>query len=305
MYPNKLKTMKALSVTFWIVYLLVAVFLQFIVGNFPFSFFSFPLNFIFAAIWLTALWMLYKDYRLISIMRFMLSPAATVGSLAAFTAGCLVIGMFPQLSAAEAAHKSGILARLGCYDFMSSWIFVAILFFLLSHLALITYRGAMAKRRHKWRFILNHAGLWLALFAGFFGSADARVLRIPVVKGEPNSRAYTMEGKVTYLDYELELLDFRADYYENGMPRQYEAQVRVGKEPVVLKVNHPYAYRLGEDLYLTGYEKKSEGLSYCVLQVVEQPWKYVQLAGILLTLAGGILLFLEGPVKKNENDNLG
>ena len=41
MYPNKLKTMKALSVTFWIVYLLVAVFLQFIVGNFPFSFFLF------------------------------------------------------------------------------------------------------------------------------------------------------------------------------------------------------------------------------------------------------------------------
>lgn len=44
MWTNKLKTMKALSVTFWIVYLLVAVFLQFIVGNFPFSFFSFPLN---------------------------------------------------------------------------------------------------------------------------------------------------------------------------------------------------------------------------------------------------------------------
>lgn len=105
---------------------------------------------------------------------------------------------------------------------------------------------------------------------------------------------------MVYLDYELELLSFDADYYENGMPRHYEAEVRVGKDTACLEVNHPYSYRWGEDIYLTGYERKNGQTAYCVLQIVRQPWKYVQLAGILLTLIGGVLLFIEGPVNKKK-----
>lgn len=285
--------------------LLLAAVVQAVAGNFLFHIFAFPLNALFALVWLTALWMLYKDYRTSALTRFLLSPSATVASLSLFLAGCLVIGLFPQLSSAEAAARAGLWARLGCYDFMSSWPFVATLFFLLTHLALVTYRGAVTRRRHRWRFVLNHAGVWLALFAGFFGSADERLLRIPVVEGEANSRAYTLDGKVTYLDYGLELLHFEADYYENGMPRHYEAQVRAGDDEITLRVNHPYTYRWGEDIYLTGYEKTKDGTPYCILQVVEQPWKYIQLAGILMALAGGILMFIDGPANKRNNDNMG
>ena len=41
------------------------------------------------------------------------------------------------------------------------------LFSLLTHLGMITVRRYLLSGKKHWRFILNHAGLWLALFAGF------------------------------------------------------------------------------------------------------------------------------------------
>ena len=43
------------------VYISLAVAMQLLTGNFPVSFFAFPLNLIFAALWLFLLWMLYKE----------------------------------------------------------------------------------------------------------------------------------------------------------------------------------------------------------------------------------------------------
>lgn len=292
--------MRRAKTIFYTGYLSVAILLQLMIGNFPFRFFAYPVNIFIALLWLFALWIWYKDYPRKPVVRFLLSSSMTVFTLVAFIVGCMIIGLFPQLSVEEAASKDNLWGRLGCYDFMTSWIFVSVLFLLLTHLALVTFHGALARRKYRWRFVANHAGLWLALFAGFFGASDYQNLRIPVLKGEASSRAYSMEGKVVYLDYELELLSFDADYYENGMPRHYEAEVRVGKDTACLEVNHPYSYRWGEDIYLTGYERKNGQTAYCVLQIVRQPWKYVQLAGILLTLIGGVLLFIEGPVNKKK-----
>lgn len=66
-------------------------------------------------------------------------------------------------------------------------------------------------------------------------------------------------------------------------------------------MNHPYAYRLGEDVYLTGYDvTKGNDSEYCILQVVKQPWKYAIVAGILMMLAGAILLFINGAKKYDK-----
>ena len=43
-------------------YILLAAAMQLFTGNFPVSFLAFPLNIIFAAIWLFLLWILYKEY---------------------------------------------------------------------------------------------------------------------------------------------------------------------------------------------------------------------------------------------------
>ena len=280
-------------------YLAVAAIIQLFTGNFPLTFMSFPLNIVFAVIWLFILWRLYKESAHSRFTRFLLSPQTSILSIVLFIAASLVIGLFPQLSDAEAVMRSGVLASLGCYNFMTSWIFIAILFLLLSNLAMITFHAAYHRKNARWRFLLNHVGLWLALFAGFFGSSDTQVLRIPLYKGEPAREAFDMNGASYYLDYEMELRSFSVEYYSNGRPSRFAADVRLGNEETVLEVNHPYSYRLGEDVYLTGYDVAGGNDSkYCILQVVVQPWKYVMVAGILMMLAGAVLLLINGPRKK-------
>ena len=272
-------------------------------GNFPVSFFAFPLNLVFAVLWLFLLWMLYKEYKIAKFTRFLYSSQASILSIGLLICGCLIIGLFPQLSDAEAKMREGLPAFLGCYNFMTSWIFIAILLFLLSNLAMITIHAYHYRKQARWRFILNHAGLWLALFAGFLGSSDTQTLRIPIYKGEPSREAFDMNGASHYLDYEIELNSFAVEYYPNGRPSRFAANVRLGNEKALLEVNHPYAYRLGEDIYLTGYDvTKGNESEYCILQVVKQPWKYIIVAGILMMLAGAILLFINGP---KTDDKLG
>lgn len=276
---------------------------QLLTGNFPVSFFAFPLNLVFAALWLFLLWMLYKEYKIAKFTRFLYSSQASILSIGLLICGCLIIGLFPQLSDAEAKMREGLPAFLGCYNFMTSWIFIAILLFLLSNLAMITIHAYHYRKQARWRFILNHAGLWLALFAGFLGSSDTQTLRIPIYKGEPSREAFDMNGASHYLDYEIELNSFAVEYYPNGRPSRFAANVRLGNEKALLEVNHPYAYRLGEDIYLTGYDvTKGNESEYCILQVVKQPWKYIIVAGILMMLAGAILLFINGP---KTDDKLG
>lgn len=284
---------------FFIGYILFAAVIQSLTGNFPLSFFAFPLNVLFAALWLVLLWLLYKRYKFHEITRFLLSPQTSVLSIVSLIAGCLIIGLFPQLLDAEADAQEGVFVVLGCYNFMTSWIFIAVLFFLLSNLAMIIIHGCFHRTRAKKRFLLNHVGLWLALFAGFFGSSDTQAWRIPLYKGEPAREAYNTNGSSYYLDYEMELNSFQVDYYPNGQPSRFVADVRLGEENAVLEVNHPYSYRLGEDVYLTGYDMtKGSQTDYCILQVVRQPWKYIMVAGIVMMLAGAVLLFINGPKRK-------
>ena len=163
---------------------------------------------------------------------------------------------------------------------------------------MITFHAYYHRKTARWRFLLNHAGLWLALFAGFFGSSDTRTLRIPLYKGEPAREAFDMNGVSYHLDYEMELRSFSVEYYPNGSPSRFAAEVRLGDDEALLEVNHPYSYRLGEDVYLTSYDMASGNESkYCVLQVVIQPWKYIMVASILMMLAGAVLLFINGPKK--------
>ncbi|MCF2580744.1 cytochrome c biogenesis protein ResB [Bacteroides caecigallinarum] len=284
--------------------IMAAVIIQYFAGNFPFHFFEFPLNIILGAIWIYSVYILLRKNNCTNnITRVLVSPETTAFSLFLFVCGTLVIGMFPQLSAIEAEQKEGILGQLGFYNFMSSWIFVSILFILLSHLAAITIRGFKTRKKKRWRFLLNHVGVWLALAGGFLGSSDVVTARIPVFFDTENNEALTMEGKRLFLDYNMQLMDFHAEYYPNGMPKSYVANVNISDRQngesshISLEVNHPYEYKIGEDIYLVSYDTHGEKPQYCILQIVHQPWKYIQLIGIIMTIAGAAGMFIGGPQK--------
>lgn len=279
----------------FILLLLLSVVAQCIFGNFPFAFFAFPLDVLLALIWMGGMGYVYKEKRSSRFVRLWLSPQCTYWTLGWLLAGCLVIGLFPQLSAQEIAGKSGIFVRLGCYHFTSSWIFVVGLFGLLTHLGMITLRRAFLPGRNRWRFVLNHAGLWLALFAGFIGSAEEQTLRMPVFRTSPSNEAFTEQGKRVYLPNSLQLITFTVEHYPNGSPRHFFADISIDGKPAHLEVNHPYAASWAEDYYLTSYDVQSSQPQYCVVQIVREPLKFLMWLGIVMMLCGSCLLFLAGP----------
>ena len=123
-------------------------------------------------------------------------------------------------------------------------------------------------------------------------------------KDMPVREAYRMDGTSVWMPYETELKEFRVETYSNGVPSMYEAELLIEGEPVALKVNHPYSKGFGENVYLTGYDAVAgEDTSYCIIQIVKEPWKYGAAAGIVLMLAGALLLFAAGPKKRYGEDD--
>ena len=237
-------------------------------------FFAFPLNLILAVLWATGWGLLYKNSPESKPVRFMLSPAATISSIVLLVMAGLWIGLS------------------GDRDFVSSAVFVIVLLYLQTVLYLILIRGCRRRKGVvRWRFILLHTGLLLAVGAGFWGSPDSSEYRIRLQRGDVSDFAYRMDGTTTSLSYKLTLNDFRMETAEDGQPSFYEAEVVVNDHtPVNITVNHPYSVRMGEDIYLASLTADS-----CILQIVREPWRYFALAGIIMMLAGAFILFIKGP----------
>lgn len=241
------------------------------------SFLAFPLNLIFAILWLAGCVMLYSWARKSAIVRFLLSPAASVSAIGLFLIACIWIGIS------------------GDREFTSSAIFVVILFYLQTVLLMVILRGWKGRVR----FTLLHCGLLLALGAAFWGAPDSETFRVKAGKGVVIREVYRIDGTRDWLSYDVELVDLKPVKSGDGQPEAVEAELVVDGQRASVSVNRPYPVSLAEDIYITGYEAGAGGDStYCVLQIVREPWKYFALAGIIMLMAGAMLLFLKGPEKR-------
>ena len=257
-----------------------AVALSFIVemcwGSFPVGIFRFPLNILVMALWMMLMAMMYRG-RGHGVARFLLSREAT----------WLSLGMVAVI---------GITLGLQRKPASTAWPMVVSLLFVQSHLLLVVMRGWRNKGGVRWRFCLTHIGLLLALGAGYWGAADREQWRMPV-HNFPSNEAFTMQGEPRRLPYTLELKDFAIEQAENGTPTHYEAQIMVDDERVTLRVNHPYARTLSEKIYLVSFSSSPQGERYAIVEIVSEPWQWLSAAGIILLIAGAMLLFIQGPRK--------
>jgi hypothetical protein len=253
--------------------------------SFPTDFFAFPLNLIFLVVWVVGCALLWKHCRKTLLVRFFLAPFGTFFSIGLFLTMCLVIGF------------------TGMRSLAGSWLFVIITLLLQTVLLFVMMRGwrrptATGARLGaiRWRFLLLHAGLLLAVGSAFWGAPDAQTLRMKAYVDVPGREAYFMDGRQTWLPYEVTLKEFDVQQYDNGVPSAYRAVVDVDGVEAEIEVNEPYARGFGEDVYLVGYDASMGAeSSYCILEIVREPWKYLTVAGIVMLLAGALLLFIGGP----------
>ena len=246
-------------------------------GSFPVGLFRFPLNVLVLALWMVLLTMMYRGRAHSACARFMLSREATWLSLAMVVAIGITLGLERKPSS-------------------TAWPTVCSLLFVLSHLLFVILRGWRNVKGIRWRFCLTHIGLFLALGAGFWGAPDREQLRTPVHR-YPSNVAYTMEGAERRLPYTLELKDLCIEQSENGTTTHYEAQVMVDDTVVTLRVNHPYARTISEKIYLVSFSTSPSGERYAIVEIVSEPWQWLSATGIILLIAGAMLLFIQGPFK--------
>lgn len=270
------------------VYLVIALALQLLTGDFPVAFFAFPLNLIMALLWLGGISWMWKNGRKSLFVSFMLSKGASISAVMLFLTFCLVVGI------------------TGMRSLVNTWVFVSFMLYFQTVLLFVILRGWREKTatgarlgRIRWRFLLNHVGLLVAVSSAFWGAPDSETCRLICYKGVPVREATRIDGTNIWLPYALELKDFKTEIYGNGVPAMYEADILVDNEPVTLRVNHPCAKGFAQDIYLSGYDASAgEESGYCIIQVVREPWKYGAVAGIMMMMAGAMMMFIAGPKKR-------
>lgn len=267
-------------------YFFVSVVLQVLTGSFPVSTMAFPLNAILCLIWMTSNVLLWIHHRKSGYVRFMLSPQATFLAIGLLLIAATVIGF------------------TGIRDIVATWPFICVLLYSQTVLLFVILRGWRRQGKDmtdpatvRWRFLLTHTGLLIAVGAGFWGAPDEETLRLSLRQDVPVSEAYDMKGRVKWLDYVVCLEEFNVEYGPQGMPSEYSADVFIDRQSVTLKVNHPFSVRLGETVYLAGFDSARDGS--CVVQIVREPWKYGVLVGIVMMLASALMLFVKGPERRN------
>lgn len=243
------------------------------VGALPIEFFAFPMNLILMVLWLIAVVELYRARSKNVIARYLLSAQATVSAIVFAAIGCLVVGL-----QSEPATQS--------------YIFVLMVLYVMSVVAMVTLRGWRVQGAVRWRFLVSHLGLLLALVAGFWGAADYQELRM-IVDDTPRQQAIYIDGTAKKLDYTLRLAEFDVQYNEAGVPEQYRADIEVDGNPVTLEVNDPYNVSFAQSIYLMNFER-NDAATRLVVQIVYQPWRAVMVVGIVMLIVGALLMFLGG-----------
>lgn len=280
--------MKALTAT----YVIALVILQLVFGNLEPRMFAFPINFALLASLIAICAVVEREYGKKQWVKALRSTDLSIISLCLIAVWCVAGGCVPQTDAVS----SGWLYRTGLTQFATSLPFVGLLALLLVQLTMIIiHRLRRPARQWGFTFIAAHAGLWLALAAGLMGSADMKDLRCIALRGQETRTAYDKKGRINALPYAVELKDFRVERSEaDHSVVQYEAAIALDGERISISVNNPHAATWQDKLYLVSYDHNApdDGTTYCVLQIVRQPWQATMCLGITLLLCGvgGMLL---------------
>ena len=255
--------------------------IQAFAGYFPAEAFAYPINaaVLFAA--LAGLWVLWREKPGGAVCRWLASGNASIALIAAFLICCLILGMKMQDADAASFPGFGNVRR--------TWWFILISIALMANLFVVI----LSRRNKGIRFILNHIGVLVALIGCFFGAPDHTVSRA-IVSGEAVHEAVGENGEIVPLPAAMKLDGFNVELDQRGNVRNYRALIDVDGKKVELRVNHPYRISMSEDVYLTSYDRDNPEPQYCIVEVVRQPWKYLIWAGIVMMMAGGILMIARG-----------
>ena len=182
---------------------------------------------------------------------------------------------------------------------------VCAVFALVQLIGIVTFRPHLQIRTLG--FYLVHVGILVFLLgcflfynAGTDVDGDGKQDNIRYVQVTPSNQMYS---EYTTLGFGIGIPDAGVEYYEDGTPKYYYADIRLdasdgtGIKDVTLSVNHPY-HQNGWKIYLMDYNDMTKQVT---LLFKKDPGEYWTITGIWMIILGSVLMCLIRKRKKEEN----
>lgn len=193
---------------------ITGIVLQFTVGKVNWDLLAFPVNIILLLIFIGSLVCMHIFSRKVYLFRWMSRYTAGVTSLIGVVGITLVMGLIRQKP--FHVEVQGVEQWLGFSQMLSAWSFILLYAWFLTVLGLVTIRRIFPLKWRNFGFMLNHLGLFIAITAAVFGSADMERLEMTTTIANPPRpewRAFNQQREMKELDIAVELQQFTIEEY--------------------------------------------------------------------------------------------
>ena len=181
--------------------------LQITIGEIDWSLFACPVNIIVLVLYIAGIVAMHCLRKRVYFFGWMSHYTSAVSSLLWVAGITVVMGLIRQIPSGHPADM------LGFSRMLSAWPFVLLYIWMVTVLGLTTLRAGFPFRWKKLAFLLNHAGLFIALITATLGNADMQRLKMTTRIDNAEWRAMDGYGKLIELPLAIELKDFTIDEY--------------------------------------------------------------------------------------------
>ena len=190
--------------------LLSGLIIQVLSGGNQFVGLHWPVNLIAGLTLVILLIIIRLFFRRVPFVKWLSSIPAAVSSISFFAVVVLLLGFIPQ----QNPDAPGIIKILGLNSIRNGWLLLVSGLYLITCLGLVILRRFLPLNLRNIGFMLNHAGLWIILFAGSLGTGDLKRLTIQLTEGqEYRNSGIDQAGNEVPLPFSFRLLDFTIDEY--------------------------------------------------------------------------------------------
>ena len=193
--------------------LFTGIILQSFLGKITPEAFHYPVNLIFGAVFLLLLFLFHLISKRIKGFQWFASYTAAFTSLSSLLLLVIIMGLTRQFSSSADLTQENGFARIGFMQMTVSWAFILVFLYSLWILGLVILKRANSFTWKDTGFILNHVGLFITLFAAFWGSCDLERLKMTASLSTPEWRATDEKKEMVELPLAIELISFTIDEY--------------------------------------------------------------------------------------------
>lgn len=188
--------------------LVTGLLLQATVGAIRWELFAWPVNIIVLVAYLIVLAAIHAFRKKVYCFGWLSHYTAAVSFLLWVAGITVVMGLIRQVPSNQPPSDG-----VGLTKMLSFWPFVLLYIAITTSLGLTILRAGWPLKVRKIPFLLNHAGLFIALLTATLGSADMQRLKMITQLGKTEWRATDENGKLMELPLAIELKSFTIDEY--------------------------------------------------------------------------------------------